>query len=705
MRTLSVQWKITLLAGFCLLVTSLSLIGFSIFNALSNQQQIKQQSTQSVIVKSEKIVETQALLSATEVSEYLSEALYRAEMLASSTLFQKNLSEENFGGSEELRTALDEMVRRSVIDFTSIQGAYLVFKPYMLDNEDSNYVDAEYVGSNEIGRFAPYWMIDGNGKDVIPNVLTESDLTSIKNKERFDCPMVQRAPCITNPRTVAQQSGQFLASSISIPLLMDNSPIGFFGIDLRLDGLIEAVLNSDQQLFGGSGNVNLVSESGYLIASDNPSAQTGSLYQSARLSSLNLQTLLAEQQVKSQWSTDGEWLSVFAPIKIANQTWGVVFEMPRSSVLADARALDQTISQQVETSVKTELLAGILLVLAGLATIAWSAARLVKPIRDVVFRLNDIASGEGDLTQRLEVKSQDEIGELAIGFNLFLGKLQSIIGDVVDTTLKIGTTSKQSRNAAQQTRASSDSQFREVDLVATASEEMTQTAGLVVQNAEVAVNAANKANEAAGEGQKVIEQSQQEMMKLVERMTAAVPVVEELASNNSNITEILTVIEGISEQTNLLALNAAIEAARAGEQGRGFAVVADEVRGLASRTQQSVGEIRQVIESVQKGTHDVVKAIEEGNHLANESSVHVENAALELRQIFTAISSINDMNSQIVKAAEEQQAVSAEVNLNVSNIRELSAQILSQAEGSESVSSTIGDLSLKQQQLVNQFRV
>lgn len=238
-----------------------------------------------------------------------------------------------------------------------------------------------------------------------------------------------------------------------------------------------------------------------------------------------------------------------------------------------------------------------------------------------------------------------------------------------------------------------------------ADEEMTQTASLVVQNAEVAVNAATKANEAAGEGQKVIEQSQQEMIKLVERMTAAVPVVEELASNNSNITEILTVIEGISEQTNLLALNAAIEAARAGEQGRGFAVVADEVRGLASRTQQSVGEIRQVIESVQKGTHDVVKAIEEGNNLANESSVQVENAALELRQIFTAISSINDMNSQIVKAAEEQQSVPAEVNQNVSNIRELSAQILSQAEGSESVSSTIGDLSLKQQQLVNQFKV
>jgi methyl-accepting chemotaxis protein len=242
-------------------------------------------------------------------------------------------------------------------------------------------------------------------------------------------------------------------------------------------------------------------------------------------------------------------------------------------------------------------------------------------------------------------------------------------------------------------------------LVATASEEMTQTASLVVQNAEVAVRAAEKANEVAASGQNVIEQSQAEMIRLVDRMTAAVPVVEELASNNANITEILSVIEGISEQTNLLALNAAIEAARAGEQGRGFAVVADEVRNLASRTQESVGEIRQVIENVQNGTRDVVRAIQDGNDLANDSAAQVQNAAAELSQIFEAIASINDMNSQIVKAAEEQQSVSAEVNQNVSNIRDLSAQILTQAEESEMVSSQIGELSSKQQSLVDQFKV
>ncbi|NOI81673.1 methyl-accepting chemotaxis protein [Vibrio tubiashii] len=705
MRTLSVQWKITLLAGFCLLVTSLSLIGFSVYNAISNQHQIKQQSSKSVIDKSEQIVETRALLNATQVSEFLNEALYRAEMLASSVMFQKNLSEENFGDSEELRTALDEMVRRAVIDFESVQGAYLVFRPNMLDNEDSNYVDAEYVGSNEIGRFAPYWMTAQNGENIVSSVLSEAVLEDSTNSERFYCPLASGDTCITTPRVVTQDGGAFLTSSISIPLLIDDTTIGFFGIDLRLDGLSGIVVNSDQQLFSGSGNVNLISLDGSLIASDNPSSAVGQPFVSDIVSPDKLTDLLFGQSVQTQWSEDGQWLNVFAPIMVANQTWGVLFDLPSSSVLADAEALDEIISQQVESSVTTELIAGIVLVVLGLATIAFSASRLVKPIREVVVRLDDIASGEGDLTQRLEVKSQDEIGQLAIGFNRFLDKLQSIISEVVDTTIQVGTTTQQSRVAAQQTRTSSDSQFKEVDLVATASEEMTQTAGLVVQNAEIAVREAEKANEAAASGQDVIDKSQQEMLRLVERMTAAVPVVEELAANNANITEILSVIEGVSEQTNLLALNAAIEAARAGDQGRGFAVVADEVRNLASRTQESVGEIRQVIENVQNGTRDVVQAIQDGNDLANDSAAQVQSAAKELGQIFEAIASINDMNTQIVKAAEEQQSVSAEVNQSVSNIRDLSAQILTQAEESETVSAQIADLSDKQQQLVNQFKV
>ncbi|MEZ9600413.1 methyl-accepting chemotaxis protein [Vibrio sp. 10N.286.46.A8] len=705
MRSLSVQWKITLLAGCCLIITSLSLIGFSIYNATSNQQVIKSQSSESVINKTQQLLASVSQLNAQETQRYVDEAIYRAEMLASSAQFLKNNADENFTPSEELRTALDEMVRRSVLNFDSIQGAYLVFKPDLLDAEDANYVDADYVGSNERGRFAPYWKVADNGENVLPNVLSESTLSDNSNSERFFCPLSSGQTCISTPRVVSSGGQELLTSSISVPIIVDDVAIGFLGIDLRLDGLTNVVTQSDQSLFEGAGAVYVVSLDGSVIASDDSSIAVGSSFQSNNTSSDLMTDFIFGGEVTTQWSENGEWLLAFAPVIAANQTWGVLFEIPRESVVADANQLDAIISTKLSEGIKTEVIAGISFILFGLAIIAFASLSIVKPIRQVVERLNDIASGEGDLTQRLEVKSQDEIGQLSQGFNLFLDKLQHTIKEVIQTTEQVASTTSQAKASASSTRESSESQFKEVDLVATAAEEMTQTSGLVVQNAEIAVDAACEANRSAQQGQQVIELSAGEMRKLVDRMSSAVPIVEELAKNNGNITEILSVIEGISEQTNLLALNAAIEAARAGEQGRGFAVVADEVRNLASRTQSSVGEIRAVIDKVHAGTQDVVEAIQEGNILANDTALHVQKAVEDLGSIFTSIEAISDMNNQIVRAAEEQQSVSGEVNQSVVNIRDLSAKILDQAAASEQVGSEIDQLSQQQQKLVNQFKV
>jgi methyl-accepting chemotaxis protein len=705
MRSLSVQWKITLLAGCCLIITSLSLIGFSIYNATSNQQVIKSQSSESVINKTQQLLASVSQLNAQETQRYVDEAIYRAEMLAASAQFLKNNADENFTPSEELRTALDEMIRRSVLNFDSIQGAYLVFKPDLLDGEDANYVDADYVGSNERGRFAPYWKVADNGENVLSNVLSESTLGDNSNSERFYCPLSSGQTCISTPRVVNSGGTALLTSSISVPILVDDVAIGFLGIDLRLDGLTSVVTQSDQSLFDGAGKVYVVSLDGSVIASDDSSIAVGSTFQSDNTNSDRMTDFIFGGEVTTQWSENGEWLLAFAPVVAANQTWGVLFEIPRESVVADANKLDSIISTKLSEGIRTEVIAGMVFIVFGLAIIAFASLSIVKPIRQVVERLNDIASGEGDLTQRLEVKSQDEIGQLAKGFNLFLDKLQHTIKEVIHTTEQVASTTSQAKASASSTRESSESQFKEVDLVATAAEEMTQTAGLVVQNAEVAVDAACEANRSAQQGQQVIELSAGEMRKLVERMSSAVPIVEELAKNNGNITEILSVIEGISEQTNLLALNAAIEAARAGEQGRGFAVVADEVRNLASRTQSSVGEIRAVIDKVHAGTQDVVEAIQEGNILANDTALHVQKAVEDLGSIFTSIEAISDMNSQIVRAAEEQQSVSGEVNQSVVNIRDLSARILEQAAASEQVGTEIDQLSQQQQKLVNQFKV
>ncbi|KZX64827.1 chemotaxis protein [Vibrio sp. HI00D65] len=705
MRSLSVLWKITLLAGCCLIITSLSLIGFSIYNATSKQQVIKSQSSESVITKTQQLLSSVSQLNAQETQRYVDEAIYRAEMLAASAQFLKNNADENFTPSEELRTALDEMVRRSVLNFDSIQGAYLVFKPDLLDSEDSNYVDADYVGSNEKGRFAPYWKLADNGENVLSNVLSESTLNDNSNSERFYCPLSSGQTCISTPRVVNSGGTALLTSSISVPILVDDVAIGFLGIDLRLDGLTSVITQSDQSLFDGAGKAYVVSLDGSVIASDDSSIAVGSNFQSDNTNSDLMTDFIFGGEVTTQWSENGEWLLAFAPVVAANQTWGVLFEIPRDSVVADANKLDSIISTKLSEGIKTEVIAGTVFIIFGLAIIAFASLSIVKPIRQVVERLNDIASGEGDLTQRLEVKSQDEIGQLSKGFNLFLDKLQHTIKEVIQTTEQVANTTSQAKASASSTRESSESQFKEVDLVATAAEEMTQTAGLVVQNAEVAVDAACEANRSAQQGQQVIELSAGEMRKLVERMSSAVPIVEELAKNNGNITEILSVIEGISEQTNLLALNAAIEAARAGEQGRGFAVVADEVRNLASRTQSSVGEIRAVIDKVHAGTQDVVEAIQEGNILANDTALHVQNAVEDLGSIFTSIEAISDMNNQIVRAAEEQQSVSGEVNQSVVNIRDLSAKILEQAAASEQVGNKIDQLSKQQQKLVNQFKV
>ncbi|BDU37066.1 methyl-accepting chemotaxis protein [Vibrio nigripulchritudo] len=700
--SLSVQWKITLLSGVCLVLTSIALICFSVFNAIQNQTVIKGKSTESVVLKSQQLLNAESRSNAAQVQKYLDEATYRAEMLGDSALFLIQNAQENFTASEVLRNALNELVERAVNQFPTIQGAYLVFEVDKVDGEDKYYKSAGELGSNEVGRFSPYWAKSKEGDKAVVRLIGENELSDPANGEKYSCPLNTGSACVSSPK-ISEQGA--LTASISVPLKRDDELVGVLGINLSLDQLNQSISEADEALFDGQGEIAIVSLDGTLIASDVMPDKVGFPYKSNHVSDSKMTDFLYGNQSQVSWSKDGNWLTVFSPIQIANQNWGVLIDVPKGSVLADANALDAVIKGLVEAGIVTEISFGALFVVIGLIVISVSSSRLVKPIREVVARLHDIASGEGDLTQRLKVTSNDEIGQLSSEFNQFLEKLQTIIRDLVNTTEVVGELIEQSKRSATVIRDSSDSQFKETDLVATASEEMTQTATVVAQNVHSAADAANQASAAAVSGHEVVEKSYSEMTRLVEKMQTAVPTVEALASNNASITEILTVIEGISEQTNLLALNAAIEAARAGEHGRGFAVVADEVRSLASRTQESVGEIREVIGKVELGTKDVVSAIQEGNDLANNTSVYVRNAVNELESIKSAIQAITEMNNQIVNATEQQQQVSSEVNLNIANIRDLSADILNQAQSSDSVVSEITEMSHQQQTLVSQFKV
>lgn len=706
MGSLSVQWKITLLSGCCILVVAISLIGFTFSSSTTNQKIIQVQTSNSVGEKSEQLLISGASTQASLVQKYLDEAAYRAEMLAESIAFVQYNAEDNFTSSDELRDSVSELLKRSVLNFDNMHAAFTTFRPDMLDGEDANYADADYVSSNDQGRFSAYWF-KNNENDPKLIIKTEQQINDTAksangqaNNYWYTCSISNKRMCVIEPYLYNENGTSNLVSTITVPVRKQGEIIGVTGIDLKIDVLQDFAQRADQALFAGAGKVQIVSNYGQLVASDAKNAAIGQ-----KVSNPQLTQWLAKGVTQSQWTGDQQSLTVFMPIKLNTINWGIIITMPRDIVLADALALNKLIEEQANETLSTQIIAGVIVTLLGLLIIWFAAVKLVAPIKAVANRLQDIASGEGDLTQRLEVTSSDEIGELATWFNRFLDKIQGTIKEVIETSNTISNTSKQAEEIAEQSRQGCESQFKEVDMVATASEEMTQTSALVLENADRAAEMASQAEQLAQGGQTVVQQSADTMQELVERMAMAVPIANELEKNSGNISSILSVIEGISEQTNLLALNAAIEAARAGEQGRGFAVVADEVRSLASRTHDSVDEIRVVIDELQSGTRSVTTAISEGNHLALETATQVKQAVDSLANISSFVADIQVMNSEIVNAASEQKTVSTEVNGNVANIRDLSQSMLEQSTAAEKVGQNIAQLSSQQQVLVGQFKV
>lgn len=373
--------------------------------------------------------------------------------------------------------------------------------------------------------------------------------------------------------------------------------------------------------------------------------------------------------------------------------------------MGPAQVLQADLEARNTAGTLIELGLGSLAAIIGLLLVWLMARSVTRPILGVARMLEDIASGEGDLTRRLEYDKKDELGQLAGWFNRFLDKLQPIIAEVKRSVQDARSTADQSAAIATQTSAGMEQQYRQVDQVATASHEMSATAQDVARSAAQAAQAARDADQATRQGLTITDRTTNSIDHLAADMSEAMVQVEGLAANSEKIGSVLEVIRAIAEQTNLLALNAAIEAARAGEAGRGFAVVADEVRNLARRTQESVEETRQVIEQLQVGTQEVVSSMGNSHRQAQGSVEQVGQAVTALQQIGEAVTVITDMNLQIASAAEEQSAVAEEINHNVATIRDVTESLSGQANESARVSQSLNSLANQQQNLMDQFRV
>ncbi|WP_049048411.1 methyl-accepting chemotaxis protein [Aeromonas hydrophila] len=713
MSSLSVQGRITLIAGCCLLASAGALVASSLFSAANMQDQVLTSTTAEAQSAAENWMKAMGSEQAAKVTSYLDEAYFRATLLGQGILFQRKNAADNFGSSETLRTAVNQQLHDAAASSDNLLGVYAVFEPDQLDGEDSNYHGSSALGSNDQGRFSTYWArVDGKIEPEVQNesVLADDSPTAAGGVENewYRCSIRSKALCLLEPYLDDVGSQKVLMTSVTVPLLEQEKLLGMVGVDISLTALQSLVKEMDQELYEGQGKVLLVSSQGRVAGVDGFDVTLGSpLGQQYQTLAGELQGWLGQGQISSRWSPDGTLLQTFVPVKMrgTEQKWGIYIELPRSVVLASALQLQDDLSGQASRSVMTQLLIGGLISAVALICIWLMAHQIVAPIRAVVARLKDIASGEGDLTQRIELRRDDEIGELAKWFNSFLNKLQSTISQVIDTVAGTRASAEQAASVAERTSAGMQAQYQEVDLVATAFEELSATALQVAGNANSAVAAANQADTAAQEGKYVVADTQEAMRKLMAVISDAKPVVEHLSANSENINDILVVIQGIAEQTNLLALNAAIEAARAGEQGRGFAVVADEVRNLAGRTQNAIVEIQTLIGQLQSGTEAVVKAIMTGHSQADLTLTKVDLSVSVLEQIIHAVATIHQMNEQIARAAQEQSGVADEINRNVSNIRDVSHTIRAEAASSAENGRELSALADKQQQLVGQFKV
>jgi methyl-accepting chemotaxis protein len=385
--------------------------------------------------------------------------------------------------------------------------------------------------------------------------------------------------------------------------------------------------------------------------------------------------------------------------KIQSELGGLTEQL--NKLISDtSKNLQETASSAIE-KVIIGLVSGLI---AGVVIAILMTRMMSIPINAAVRAMEDLADGEGDLTQRLTGTGNSDIAKMAKGYNSFAGKVQALVSQVAASVSNLSSVVSKVSVIVDQTQNGSQRQRQQTEQVAAAINQMTISVKEVAEKANLAAGSAHKADERTLSGKKVVEDTIASINLLAGEIEEGANVVNKLSKDVESIGSVLDVIKGIAEQTNLLALNAAIEAARAGEQGRGFAVVADEVRALASRTQDSTKQIEEMIKKLQAQVSNAVEVIEKGKSKAVDSVDMASNAGEALEEIASSVATIAEMIIQIASSSEEQGAVADEINQNVINISQIAVDNASASDLLEVSSSDLEGLAKELQQQVSNFK-
>jgi len=713
MKFKSIQFSVAALAGAIVLSVVAALVLYALFSGARTQEMV-QQRTQAQF---EQVIEQRLTsLAQTQVSQIQREL--EAPLLIAGGLVRVNalLGTPGADGQPRLtisREQLISLIKENVEQNPKILGTYIGWEKNALDHNDAAYVGSAVTGIDPAnGRFLPWWFrnTDGSlGVDKLADVDDQKTLsTGVRASEYYLCSKETKKPCVIDPAPYKVGDKVVMLASFIEPIMLNGAFQGIVGADLSVNFIQDMLLGANQKLYSGAGQMALIGGNGRIVAyTKDPSKFGEKVSDILDAEQIANMANLKRGEVTYSVNKDKGRIELYLPFGIGqtDARWTLMLQLPLNAVMADLQKLQADLDAQRKSDTFGMAMVGLIIAAIGLLVIWLVGHGIARPLKQMVAMLDDIAKGEGDLTRRLSSDRSDELGSIAKGFNTFLAKLQAMITQVVTSVQSVSDSSEHTADIAIRTNIGIQKQMAEIDQVATAVQEMTATAQDVARNATQAAQAASHADQAAGQGMQIVRDTSNSIGVLAVEIGKAVEVVQTLAKDSENINAILIAIRGIAEQTNLLALNAAIEAARAGEQGRGFAVVADEVRNLAQKTQKATEEIQSMIQQLQQGTRDVVRVMEDSQNRTDESVQHAAKAAEALETITQAVSVINDMNTQIASAAEEQSAVADDINRNVINIGQVANEVAGGADESSSASAGLTKLAEQQRRLINQFKV
>ena len=585
-----------------------------------------------------------------------------------------------------------------------VSSMYAQFEPNGYDGLDSEFLNVNVSHSVATsGALEVYYTRNDDGtvehnqvEDSAEKYLTSLNEFGIRDAEWYLCGKETLKPCLMEPYLYEITPGnKALMTSLTVPVLKHKQFIGIVGVDVNLPVFQTLIDKLSKSLYDGQAKVTLLSTRGLVVAASHYSKKARPLAESINPT---LASQIISLHKNSGYMVNDDEIIVAYPIKIplANAEWSLVIQVPTAQAYKSSIELNNDMDEMATSLGSLLLIVGIVVSITAVITISLVIRSIISPLRMIQGRVEHLASADGDLTQSIEVDSHAELIALAKGFNSFIYKLKNLIAELKTLASRSQEESQASAKIAQLTRDSVNRQYGEIESVVTAVNQMSATALEVAKASEQTA----AETEAMSRNIRHSEESLTKAMGFVATMSQesmeAKLAVSKVAESSMNISRILEVISSIAAQTNLLALNAAIEAARAGEQGRGFAVVADEVRALASKTQSSTNDISTLIDALQKEVQSASGIIDKGAERAQMAVSQTEQALNSLNSMVSQIGEISGQVTHIAAAAEEQSAVTEEVNRNITGISD-SASELARLAGEAQQSSVVLANLVKQQ--------